>query len=51
MVQEATVEKLLWVVSRRSVTEIDFVAALAAMVFDHIAKAQPGTNFRSVVLT
>jgi transcriptional regulator with XRE-family HTH domain len=38
--KELAIEKLLWVVSRRTVGEIDLVTTLAAAVFDHIEKAQ-----------
>jgi transcriptional regulator with XRE-family HTH domain len=38
--KERAIEKLLWVVSRRSTSDIDLVTTLAAAVFDHMPKAR-----------
>jgi transcriptional regulator with XRE-family HTH domain len=37
--KEVAIDKLLWVVSRRTVGEIDLVTTLAAAVFAHVEKA------------
>jgi transcriptional regulator with XRE-family HTH domain len=38
--KERALEKLLWVVARRTVADIDLVTTLAAAVFDHAGKAR-----------
>ena len=38
--KERAIEKLLWVVSRRTAADIELVTTLAAAVFDHMRKAR-----------